>query len=79
MRRFLVGSALAALLAVPLAAQTADQPARTDTTTTYRDRDDSGKWGLAGLLGLLGLMGLKRKDEVVHRTTVREGTPTPAR
>ena len=76
MRRFLIGSVLlAALLAAPLAAQTADQPA---TASDYRDRDDdSGKWGLAGLLGLLGLMGLKRKDEPVHRsTTVREGAAT---
>ena len=79
MRRFLIGSVLlAALLAAPLAAQTADQPATTDTR--YRDNDDSGKWGLAGLLGLVGLMGLKRRDEPVRRTTVREGAATtPAR
>jgi hypothetical protein len=75
MRRVLVGAALSALLFTGLgAAQTSDQPARTDTT--YDRRDDSGKWGLAGLLGLLGLMGLKRKDEVVRTTTMREGATT---
>ena len=71
MRKFLIGSVLmAGLVAVPMAAQTSDQPA---TTTEYRENDDSGKWGLAGLLGLLGLMGLRKKDEVVHKTTLREG------
>ncbi len=76
MRRAFVGAALSALLFTGLgAAQTSDQPARTDTT--YARRDDSGKWGLAGLLGLLGLMGLKRKDEVVRTTTnMREGATT---
>ena len=75
MRRFLVGSILmAAVVAVPMAAQTADQPATTESR--YRGDNDEGKWGLAGLLGLLGLVGLKRKDEHVRKTTAREGMAT---
>ncbi len=76
MRRVMFGAALAALLLIGSATgQTADQPTTTDARYDNRD-DDSGKWGLAGLLGLLGLMGLKRKDEVVRTTTLREGTST---
>ena len=74
MRRAVLGAALAALmLAGSAAAQPADQP--TTAERQYDRDDDSGKWGLAGLLGLLGLMGLKRKDEVVRTTNVREGAP----
>ena len=74
MRRVVLGAALAALLlAGSASAQTSEQPTTTNANTNYDRHDDSGKWGLAGLLGLLGLMGLKRKNEVVRTTSVREG------
>ncbi len=57
---------LLGLLALPIFAQTANDPNRpaTDTTTVARqDRDDNrNNYGWIGLIGLAGLAGLFRKQ-----------------
>lgn len=87
MKKFLVRSAIALALSVPVAAmsaQTAPRPADPDNgtvSTTTERHDDAGKWGLVGLLGLVGLMGLKRADRTDraadnYRTNTATGVPT---
>jgi MYXO-CTERM domain-containing protein len=60
----ILGMVLFAGTAVPMSAQTNDQPATRDMD----DHDGFDDWGLLGLLGLAGLLGRGRKDRVVTDT-----------
>ncbi|MDX2152278.1 MAG: WGxxGxxG family protein [Bryobacteraceae bacterium] len=66
----------AALVAVPLAAQTPADPVTPGgpMTTNTVDDDDDFNWGWLGLVGLAGLLGLRRhshRDVTGARTTDR--------
>jgi len=60
----ILGMLLFAGAALPVSAQTTDQP----TTRDIGDDDGFDDWGLLGLLGLAGLLGRNRKDRVVTDT-----------
>ena len=80
-----LSSMLTALLAViltlvPVRAQTASDPARSDaatpqTSAPYQNRTDERRgfdWGWLGLIGLAGLLGHRRSVNVSSRTLNRE-------
>ena len=72
MRRHLIASSLAVLIAASTPAISQAQQGMDDTARTAdRDGGTNGEWGLLGLLGLAGLAGLKRRerDDVTHHRT----------
>jgi MYXO-CTERM domain-containing protein len=72
MRRHLIASGLAVLVAASTPAISQAQQGMDDTARTAdRDGGTNGEWGLLGLLGLAGLAGLRRRehDDVTHHRT----------
>ena len=72
MRRHLIASGLAVLIAASAPVISQAQQGMDDTARTAdRDGGTNGEWGLLGLLGLAGLAGLKRRerDDVTHHRT----------
>jgi MYXO-CTERM domain-containing protein len=73
MRRHLIASGLAVLMAASAPAISQAQQGMDDTARTAdRDGGTNGEWGLLGLLGLAGLAGLRRReghDDVTHHRT----------